>query len=76
MSKHDLAVSLGQSMLVTLADSSSVEATEMCVVPLVFCSDSGHAVLCMVEYRVLSRLNHDVVLGHDWLHHVNPAINW
>ena len=63
-------------MLVTLADGSNVEATETCVVPLVFCSESGRAVQCTVECRVLSRLNHDVVLGHDWLHHVNPAINW
>ena len=52
-------------MLVTLADGSNVEATEMCVVPLVFYSDSGHAMKCTVECRVLSRLNHDVVLGHD-----------
>ena len=44
MSKHGLAVSPGQSMSVTLADGSSVEATEMSVVPLVFCSDSGCAV--------------------------------
>ena len=63
-------------MSVTLADGSSVEATEMSVVPLVFCSDSGCAVYCMVEYRVLSHLNYDIVLGHDWLQYVNPAINW
>ena len=63
-------------MLVTLADGSNAEASETCVVSLVFYSDIGHAVSCMVECRVLSRLNHDVVLHHDWLHHVNPAINW
>ena len=76
VSTHGLAVSQGQSMSVTLADGSSIEATEICVVPLVFCSGSGRAVSCTVECRVLSRLNHDVVLGHDWLHNVNPAINW
>ena len=76
MSKHGLAVAQGETMSVTLADGSNVEATETCVVPLVFCSESGRAVSCTVECRVLSRLNHDVVLGHDWLHHVNPAINW
>ena len=63
-------------MSVTLADGSNAEASETCVVSLVFCSDTGHAVLCTVECHVLSCLNHDVVLGHDWLHHVNPAINW
>ena len=63
-------------MLVTMAAGSDVEASEMCVIPLVFCSDSRCAVSCTVEYHVLSHLNHDIVLGHDWLHHVNPAINW
>ena len=42
--QHGLAVSLGQTMLVTLADGISIEATETCVVLLVFCSDSGCAV--------------------------------
>ena len=63
-------------MLVTLADGSNVEASKTCVVPLVFCSDSGHALSYTVKCHVLSHLNHNVVLGHDWLHHVNPAINW
>ena len=63
-------------MLVTLAYGSNVEASEMCVVPLVNCSDTGHAISCTLEYRVFSRLNQDVVLGYDWLHHVNPVINW
>ena len=63
-------------MLVTLADDSNVKASETCVVPLVFCSDSGHAVSYTVECCVLLLLNYDVLLGHDWLHHVNPAINW
>ena len=63
-------------MLLTLADGRSVEASEPCVVSLVFCSDTGHAVSWMVECRVFSRLDHNVVLGHDWLHHVNSEINW
>ena len=63
-------------MSVTLADSSNVKSSEMCVVPLGFCSNTGHAVSCIVECHALSHVNHDVVLGHDWLHHVNPAINW
>ena len=48
----------------------------MYVVYLVFCSDTGHAVSCTVECRVLSHLNHNVLLGYDWLHHVNREINW
>ena len=52
-------------MLVALADGSNIEASEMCVVPLVFCSNTGCAVSCTVECCVLLCLNHDVVLGHD-----------
>ena len=63
-------------MSVIFAGGSNIEASETCVVSLVCCSDTGHAGSCMVECYVLSRLNHDVVLGHDWLHTVNPAINW
>ena len=40
-------------MSVTLADGSNVEASEMCVVPLVFYSDTGRAVSCAVECHVL-----------------------
>ena len=63
-------------MSVTLADGSNAEAFEMCVASLVFCSDTGRVVSCTVECHVLSHLNHNIVLDHDWLHHVNPAINW
>ena len=40
-------------MLVSLADGGNAEASEMCVLPLVFCFDTGHAVLCTVECYVL-----------------------
>ena len=56
MSKHVLAVTPGQSMSVTLADGSNVEASEIYIVPLVLSSDTGHVVSCIVEYRVLSCL--------------------
>ena len=62
-------------MSVTLADGSNVEASEMCVVPLVFYSDTGRAVSCAVECHVLKCLHCNVVVGHDWLDHVNSAIN-
>ena len=52
-------------MSVTLADSSNFEASETCVVLLVFCSDTGHAVSCAGECHVFQHLNHDVVLGHN-----------
>ena len=40
-------------MSVTLADGSHVEASETSVVPLVFYSDTGHALLGMVECHIL-----------------------
>ena len=39
-------------MSVTLADGNNVEASETCIVSLVFCSDTGHAVSCMVGCHV------------------------
>ena len=31
---------------------------------------------CTVSCRVLPQLNHDVVLGVDWLQAINPSIDW
>ena len=31
---------------------------------------------CTVSCRVLLQLNHDVVLGVDWLQATNPSIDW
>ena len=53
VSKHGLAVSPGQSMLITFADGSNVEASETFVVTLVFCLDTGCAASCTVEHRIL-----------------------
>ena len=63
-------------MEVTLADGSQVEASTTCLVPLVVCSARSQALHCVVECRVLPRLNHDVVLGVDWLQATNPVIDW
>ena len=40
-------------MLATLADGSNVEASEICLVLLVFCSDTEPVVLCTVECNAL-----------------------
>ena len=63
-------------MDVMLADRSWVSALHMCLVPLVVCAERGRALHCVVECRVLSELNHDVVLGINWLQATNPVINW
>ena len=44
--------------------------------PLVACTNKGQAVFFTVECRVLPDLNHDVVLGVDWLQATNPTIDW
>ena len=63
-------------MVVTLADGSTATATSTSIVPLVLCSISGQAMFVAVECRVLPKLNHDVVLGVDWLQDTNPVIDW
>ena len=48
----------------------------MCLVPLIVCADKGIALHTVVRCRVLPSLNHDVVLGIDWLRASNPVIDW
>ena len=63
-------------MEVMIADGSQVEASQICFVPLVVCSGDCYALHCTVNCRVLPQLNHDVVLGADWLQATNPNIDW
>ena len=76
VAKFELPVKPGGSMEVTLADGSQVSALHTCLVPLVVCAERGRALHCVVECCVLSELNHDVVLGIDWLQATNPVIDW
>ena len=76
VAKIELLVKPGGSKDVTLADGSQVSVSHMCLVPLVVCDECGRPLHCVVECCVLSELNHDVVLGIDWLHSTNPVINW
>ena len=48
----------------------------MCLVPLIVCADKGIALHTVVCCCVLPSLNHDAVLGIDWLRASNPAIDW
>ena len=48
----------------------------MCLVPLIACANGGIALYIVVECHVLPWLNHDIVLGIDWLQASNPVINW
>ena len=76
VAKFELPVKPRGSMEVTLADGSWVSASHTCLVPLVVCAEPGRALHCMVECCVLAELNHNVVLGIDWLQETNPVINW
>ena len=63
-------------MQVTLADGSLIKSTQIYHVPLLCCSLAGLALFLCVPCHVLPQLNHDVVLGVDWLQSVNPTIDW
>ena len=76
VAKFELPVKPGGSMDVTLADGSQISALHMCLVPLVVCAERGRALHCVLKCRVLSELNHNTVLGIDWLLAMNPVINW
>ena len=63
-------------MEVTLADGSQVSALHTCLVPSIICADRGIVLQTVVHCRVVPLLNHDIVLGIDWLWATNPVINW
>ena len=48
----------------------------MCLVPLIVRAGRGIALHAVVHCHVLPCLNHDVVLGINWLWAMNPVINW
>ena len=48
----------------------------MCLVPLIVCADRGIALHTVVRCHDLPSLNHDIVLGIDWLRVSNPVIDW
>ena len=76
VARFGLPVVSVEGMEVMLADGSYVSASHTCLVPLVVCAERGRALHCLVECRVLAELNHDVVLGIDWLQATNPVIDW
>ena len=72
-------------MRVTLADSSYVDYSTAVPLYLKLCGNlqsysSGVSKMvhvgCCVLCHVLPNLTSDVVLGMDWLHAINPRIDW
>ena len=48
----------------------------MCLVPLIAYADRGIAMHTVIKRCILPCLNHDIVLGINWLHATNPVIDW
>ena len=67
MQKYQLPVTMDAGIKVKLAGRSLVTLSTLCQVPLVACTDKGKTVAFGVQCHVLPDLNHDVVLGADWL---------
>ena len=65
-----------EGMEVMLADRTYVSALHTCLVPLIVCADRGIVLHTVVHCHVLPSLNHDAVLGTDWLRASNPVIDW
>ena len=59
-----------------LADESQVSALHTWLVPLVVCAERGRTLHCVVKCHVLPELNHDIVLGINWLQATKPVIDW
>ena len=62
-------------MDVMLADGSQVSASHTCLVPLAVCAKRGRAFHCVVKCHVLPEVNHNMVLGINWLQATNPEID-
>ena len=70
---------------VTLADGSFVDCSTIVPLYLKLCGNlqlyyfgvfTKVYVVCHVLCHVLPNLTSDVVLGMDWLHAINPQIDW
>ena len=56
---------------VSLADDTVVLSTKLATISLQFAEDFHQT----VEFRVVPRLNHPIILGMSWLRLTNPSID-
>ena len=61
-----------EPLWVSLADNSVVLLTKIVVLSV----QIGEHVQQDIEFHVVPRLNHPLILGLQWLHIVNPTIDW
>ena len=76
MTNFVLSVVLGKVMEVMLTDSSQVSVMHTCLMPLIVHADRDIALHTVVKLYILPQLNHDIVLGINWLMDTNPIIDW
>ena len=76
VAKFGLPVKPGVGMDLMLANGSQILVSHTCLAPLVVCSACYQSLHCVVECRALPQLNHDIILGVDWLQATNPVNNW
>lgn len=61
-----------EPLRVSLADDTVVLSTKIATVKTTFDGCDTQA----IEFRVVPRLNHPIILGLQWLRCTNPTINW
>ena len=61
-----------QALMIVLADNSKVHAAKKVTLAL----QLGAYVPCALDFFVVPRLNHPMILGMSWLRHFNPLIDW
>ena len=53
-------------MSINLVTGSEVVSDTICLVLIVFCDASGHAITQYVTYWVMSKWFHNIILGMNW----------
>ena len=61
-----------EPLRVSLADNTVVLSTKLASVKITFDGSDTQE----IEFRVVPRLNHPLILGLQWLRQTNPVINW
>ena len=61
-----------QALTIVLADNSKVHAAKKVTLAL----QLGANAPCALDFFVVPRLNHPMILGMSWLRRFNPLIDW
>ena len=61
-----------QALTIVLADNSKVHAAKKVTLAL----QLGANAPCALDFFIVLRLNHPIILGMSWLMRINPLIDW